>query len=352
MVAKCIAIFAILLGASSLPALADTVQDFYSGPGKQVKVIIRSSPGGGYDTLSRLVARHMGKHIPGNPDLTPVNMPGGGGLVAANYLAKIAPRDGTVLSIVGQGLLADYALGLSPQLQADLRAFNWIANIMSSNQMLVVWHTSPTKSLEDARKRETTIGASGAGVGSASVQYPAFYNLVLGTKFKIITGYTGGAQINLAMERGEVEGRGTNTYADYMSSAPHLIEQKLIVPIIQIGLQKNPLLPNVPLLREEKVAPEDKPLVEFLSKASTAGRPFATTPGVPKERVAALRTAFNEMVKDPAFIADAEKIKAEISPSTGEEVEQLIRDLMDTPRDIKKRVISALEPDVGTVKSR
>jgi tripartite-type tricarboxylate transporter receptor subunit TctC len=291
----------------------------------------------------------MGRHIPGNPELVPVNMPGGGGIVAANFLAKVAPRDGTVLSIIGQGLLADQALGLSPQLQADLREFNWIANIESSNQMLVVWHTSATKSLEDAKKRETLIGASGAGVGSASVQYPAFFNKVLGTKFKIITGYPGGTQINLAMERGEVEGRGTNTYASYQASVPHFLDQGLIIPIMQMGLSKHPNLPNVPLLLEQEVSPENKPLVEFLSKASTAGRPFATTPGVPAERVAALRKAFSDTIQDPAFIADAAKVRADISPTSGEHVAKLVNDLINTPEDVRKRVVAAIIPDAATL---
>ncbi len=133
----------------------------------------------------------MGKHIPGNPSMIVVNMPGGGGITAANYMAQVAPHDGTVIGIVSQGLAADQALGMSPQLKADLREFNWIANVIFSNQLLVVWHTSPTKTLDDAKKRVTTIGTTGAG--SASVQYPAFYNNVLGTKFKIVFGYPGGA---------------------------------------------------------------------------------------------------------------------------------------------------------------
>lgn len=335
----------LMLPISRPATAAGSVGDFYSGPGKQIRFIIRSEPGSGYDVLSRLLGRHLGKHIPGNPTIVPVNMPGGGGAIAANYMAMVAPRDGTVLSIIGQGLVADQALGLSKQLKADLREFNWIANITGSNQMLVVWHTSPTKTLEDAKHRDTTIAASGAGEGSASVQYPAFYNRVLGTKFKIILGYSGGPQINLAMERGEVEGRGTNTYASYMASTPHYIQQKLIVPIIQIGLHKDPALPDVPLLLDQPVSPDNRPLVEFLSKASTVGRPLATTPGVPEERVAALRKAFSETVNDPEFIDDARKLKAEIAPTPGEEVQKLIDDLMNTSPDVRKRMANALGPN-------
>ena len=203
---KCLAAAVAGLLVDTTPALADSVADFYRG--KQIRVIVRTTPATDYDEYSRLIARFMGKHIPGNPSMIVVNMPGGGGITAANYFTQIAPHDGTVMGIVSQGLAADQALGMSPQLKADLRDFNWIANVIFSNQLLAVWHTSPTKTLEDAKKRVTTIGTTGAG--SASVQYPAFYNNVLGTKFKIVFGYPGGNDIDLAMERGEVEGRGTN----------------------------------------------------------------------------------------------------------------------------------------------
>ena len=326
------------------PVLADAVSDFYAGPGKQMKIIIRDTTGSNYDMLSRLVARHMGPFIPGEPYIIPVNMVGGGGLIAANYVGTIAPRDGTILSIVGQGLIADQALGLSPQFQGDLRQFNWVANIESSNQIIVVWHTSPTQTIEDAKHRETTVGATGGGEASASVQYPAFFNNVLGTKFKIILGYTGGPQINLAMERGEVEGRGTNTYASYVATTPHYIEKKLIRPLIQTGLRKDPAMPDVPLLLDQDLSADKRALAEFMSKSSTVGRPLGTTPGVPAERVAALRKAFAEMAKDRAFIADARSMKFDLNPTSGEELAQLINDIIGAPEDVRKRMAPALVP--------
>src|SRR5215831_3872500 len=157
-----------MLALTCAPALADPVADFYKG--KQIRFVIRTPPGGDYDQYTRLLARFMGRHIPGNPSLIPVNMPGGGGITAANYMAQVAPRDGTVIGIVSQGLAADQALGMSSGLKADLRDFNWIANVVYSNQLLVMWHTSPIKTLEDAKHRESLIGTTGAG--SASVQYP------------------------------------------------------------------------------------------------------------------------------------------------------------------------------------
>jgi tripartite-type tricarboxylate transporter receptor subunit TctC len=329
-----------LLVVGSAPALADSVSDFYKG--KQMRMIVRTTVGGDYDQYSRLIARFIGKHIPGNPSIIVVNMPGGGGITAANYMAQVAPHDGMVFGIVSQGLATDQALGMSPQLKADLREFNWIGNVVYSNQLLVVWKTSPTKTIEDAKKRETTIGTTGAG--SASVQYPAFYNNVLGTKFKIVFGYPGGQHIDLAMERGEVEGRGTNPYSGWMASKPSWIPTKQIIPLIQAGLEKEPSLPDVPLIIDQPVKPEDKPLLQFMAQASTVGRPFATTPGVPAERVAALRAAFQAVLKDPEFIAAAKNENMEINPMNGDKMQEIIFGLLSSPQDVRDRVKVALEP--------
>jgi tripartite-type tricarboxylate transporter receptor subunit TctC len=264
-------------------------------------------------------------------------------------MAQIAPRDGTVVGIVSQGLAADQALGMSSGLKADLRDFNWIANVVFSNQLLVVWHTSPTKTLADAKRRETLIGTTGAG--SASVQYPAFYNNVLGTKFKIVFGYTGGQEIDLAMQRGEVEGRGTNPYSGWMASEPTWIPQKLILPLIQSGLEKEPELPDVPLIIDQPVKLQDKPLLEFMARAATVGRPLATTPRVPADRVAALRAAFAATIKDPEFITAAAKEHMEMRPMSGERLVEIIAGLLGTPQDVRERVKAALQPkDENTLK--
>jgi len=329
-----------LLVAGAGRAAADSVADFYKG--KQIRFIVRTLAGGDYDQYSRLFARYMGKHIPGNPAVVVVNMPGGGGITAANYMAQVAPRDGTVIGIVSQGLAVDQALGASPGLKADLKEFNWIANVVYSNQLLVVWHTSPTKTLEDAKTRVTTIGTTGAG--SASVQYPAFYNNVLGTKFKIVFGYPGGQVINLAMERGEVEGRGTNPYSGWMAANPTWIPEKKIIPLIQAGIEKEPALPDVPLILEQPVPATDKPLLQFMANSSTVGRPLATTPGVPADRVAALRKAFDETIRDLEFIATAKKENMEIRPQTADILTQVILGILDSPPDVRDRMKIALQP--------
>jgi len=326
----------VAFGAS--PATADAVADFYRG--KQIRVIVRTLPATDYDAYSRLIARFMGKYIPGNPTMVVVNMTGGGGIIAANYMAEVAPRDGTVIGIVSQGLAADQALGQSPQLKANLREFNWIANVVFSNQLLVTWHTSETKTLEQAKQRVSTIGTTGAG--SASVQYPLFYNSIIGTRFKIITGYRSGAEIDLAMERGEVEGRGTNPYSSYMATHPTWIPQNKLNLLVQAGVEKEPDLPNVPLILDLPVPAKERPLLAFMASASTVGRPLATTPGVPADRVAALRRAFDAAVRDPEFIAAAAKEKLVVRPQSGDRIAEIIAGLLDTPADVRDRMKVAL----------
>jgi hypothetical protein len=176
------------------------------------------------------------------------------------------------------------------------------------------------------------------------VQYPAFYNNVLGTRFKIVFGYPSGAHIDLAMERGEVEGRGTNPYSSYMATHPTWIPQKLVIPLVQAGIEKEPALPDVPLIRDLPAKAEDKPLLEFMARAATVGRPLAATPGVPAERVAALRAAFAAMVKDPEFIAGAAQESLEIRPQSGETIQGIITGLLDAPADVRERMKIALQP--------
>jgi tripartite-type tricarboxylate transporter receptor subunit TctC len=323
----------------ALPAGADPVADFYKG--KSVQFVIRSTPGTGYDQYGRLLARHIGRHIPGTPALVPVNMPGGGGIVAANYVGAVAAKDGTVLTLVSQGLPMDQALHMSAALKVDLRQFNWLGNMSNSNQLLVTWKTSPTKTLADAMVRETTIGSSGAG--SVSVQFPAIINNLLGTRFKIIFGYPGGTEIDYAMEQGEVDGRGANPYASYVSSTPYIRDHSINM-LVQLGMEKDPALPEVPLLRTLGKTPEDRAILDFFSAAVAVGRPIATTPGVPPDRVAALRQAFDATLTDPEFLKDAEREKAEIRGMSGRELAKLISDLIEAPDAIRAKAKSAMDP--------
>jgi tripartite-type tricarboxylate transporter receptor subunit TctC len=317
-----------------------SVADFYKG--KQIRFVIRSEPGGGYDIYSRLIGSHIVRHIPGNPTFIPQNMPGAGGLQAANYVGDIAAKDGTVLTMVSQALPFDQTLGFTPQFKADLSKFGWIGNLGDSNLLTYVWHTSPTKTMDDAKRRETTLGGSGAG--SVTTWLPLVYNNVLGTKFKMINGYKGANDVRLAMERGEVEGYAANPWNSLLSANPELVKERKLTFLVQIGVDREKDLPNVPLLPELASNSEQRAILDFISMAFAVGRPIATTPGVPPERLAALRKAFNDTVVDPEFIKAAAKVGAEIKPVYGDELQKLMDAVINAPSSIKDKVRAAMPP--------
>lgn len=336
--------FAILATASLSPkaALADAVSDFYKG--KQMRFIIRSDPGGSYDLYSRMIGRHIVKHIPGNPTMLPINMPGGGGLLAVNHVAQIAPKDGTILLIPALGLPMYQALNFfGAKLKADMGAFNWIGNVTDSNPVLVTWHASKVKTLADAKIHVAHLGTSGAG--SISAQLPAVYNNLLGTKFKVLYGYNGDDAI--ALERGELDGRATNTWSSYKSTKPEWIQHKRLNYILQVGLQKEKELPDVPLLLDLATNDEQRQIFSFFSTIVALSRPVTTNQDVPPERVAALRTAFMATMKDPEFLADAAKQQADVSPMHGEEVQRLTQAVLDTPPELLEKVRVAMTHRAG-----
>jgi tripartite-type tricarboxylate transporter receptor subunit TctC len=321
-------------------AEAQSAADFYKG--KQMRIIIRSAAGGGFDLYSRLVGRHIVNHIPGTPTMIPQNMPGGGGLTAINYMAEVAPKDGTYLTMAGQALTLDQALGFTPTFKADLRSFNWIGNVSDSNLLSYTWHTSPTKTMEDAKTRETLMGSVGAGDLTSWIT--DVYNSVLGTKFKIIGGYQAVPEIRLAMERGELEGLGANPLSDLLSVKPTAIKDKTYSILVQIGVKRDPLIPDVPLLSELTEEPEGKAILAFISKALAVGRPIGTTPGVPADRVALLRKAFDDMLVDPAFIAEADKAGAAIGPMNGATLAQMIDEVLGAPQSLKDKAKATMPP--------
>lgn len=325
----------------SAAVIADEIADFYKG--RSMQMIIRSTTGNEYDLLARTLARHIHNHIPGKPsELTPINMPGAGGIKAAEYIATVAPKDGSILTIVSQGMPMYQSLELGKPMKADMKAFGWVGNMSTSNQTLVVWHTSPVRSIEDAKQRVTPVGTSGAG--SISVQLPSVYNNVLGTKFKLIFGYPGGAEMNLAMERGEIEGRGTNPWSAWMATHPEWIRDKKIIPIIQVGLKKEDDLPNVPLLKDLARNDRDRAILDYMTRAVAVGRPIATTPGVPPARLAALRAAFDATVASSPFKVDAKRQGLEVETMNGVELQAIIAAVMDAPAELKSMVREAIKP--------
>ncbi|MDA0652248.1 MAG: tripartite tricarboxylate transporter substrate-binding protein [Proteobacteria bacterium] len=341
-------IFTLVTIAADRSVAADSAASFYKG--RQVSMIIPYSPGGAYDILARLLARHMGKHLTGNPSFISLNMPGGGGMKAANYLANVAPRDGSVMAIVSQGLPL-YQLRDGKGLKADMRTFNWLGNMSYSNQMMAAYHTAPVKTLEDAKKTQLIIAASGKG--AIPMQLAAAYNYLVGTKLKIIYGYRGSSQMYLAMERGEVEGRATNTWAGYRSEKPQWIADKKLNFLIQVGLEKEADLPHVPLLQDlVKGDPDKEQIARALAMATKVGRPIAAPPGVPDDRVAALRKAFDETLLDPGFKADAKRSRAEIRSMTGAELTDLINDIFAIPKSLVSKLNYAISARTGEVDKR
>ena len=316
------------------------IANFYRG--KQLRMIIRSTAGGGYDLYSRLLARFIGDHIPGKPTVIPQNMPGAGGLTAINYVADVAPQDGTHITLISSSLVLDQSLGLTPQLVADLRSLNWIGNLLDSNVLTYVWHEFPVKTFDDARRIETPLGSTGAGDISSWI--PEVYNKVLGTKFKIIEGYGSSAQTKLAMERGEVAGIGSNPWAALQAAQPDYVRDKKYSYLVQIGVRREPGLPDVPLLTELGRNDGEREVLGFISKAIAIGRPFGVGPGVPKDRVAALRKAFDATVLDPAFIAQAKKESADIGPVDGATIQRLIADVIGASPDLKAKVKAVMPP--------
>ena len=323
-------------GLAASPAGAQSVEEFYKG--RKIDVVIGFTVGGGYDAYARLLARHIGEHIPGKPAIIPRNMTGAGSRIAAAFIHGVAPKDGTAIGIADQSIPLEQALG-DAGVKFDSRELNWIGNPNADNNVLTTWHTSPVKTLDDARKIEVTMGATGFNTSS---QYPTVLNATAGTKFKVIFGYPGGNEINLAMERGEVGGRGSNAWASYKSTRPDWIKDNKINILVQIGLRKAPDLPNVPLLMETATNDVDRAALRLLSAPTTIGRPFFAPPNVPADRVKALRAAFDAMIKDKAFLDEAQKLNLDIDPVSGEELQKIVADIIDAPAPVKKRLADIL----------
>ena len=310
-------------------AQADTVAEFYRG--KTVEITVPGSAGGDYDLRARMVARHIGRHIPGQPQVVVRNMPGGIGIAAANHLANTAAKDGTTLTIVFQNMPVLQAIGASG-IQFDVRRFHWIGNTTDGPNVVNSWHTTGITKIEQLYTQELVVGAS--GTGSSGYVYPAAMNALLGTKFKIVGGYPGGNEINLAMEKGEVGGRGSNSWASWKSGHPHWIKEKKLNILVQVALKRAPDLADVPLMHELAKTEEDRQVLTFLSADMGIARAFATTPGTPAERVAALRNAFQDMLRDADFIAETTKVQMEISPSSGEEAHRVASSMLDVPPNV------------------
>lgn len=328
----------LILLAAALPASAQDAAEFYKG--KTVRLIVGVGVGSGYDINARLLARHMSRHIPGNPQIIVQNQPGAGSLTMTNQLYAAGPFDGTAIGASFNGLPT------TPLLQPTGARFeatriNWVGSTNRETQVSYVWHTAPVQSFDDIRKTETVIGAQAPG--STQYDYPVLSNALFGTKFKVITGYEATPKIHLAMERGEVHGTWAN-WSTLKAIASPWIEEKKVRMFAQWALRKHAELPNVPLILEQAKTEADKQALQLALARLEFGRPFFMPPNVPAERVTAIRRAFDATMKDKEFLAEAEKLKIEIDPLTGEQVAALIADIYKTPAGTVERVREAMAP--------
>ncbi len=329
------ALATISAGAMFAPAaLADPVADFYKG--KNLSMAISSSAGGGYDALSRTIARHMARHIPGQPNIVPRNMPGAGGIVANKYLAATAPRDGTVMGGLQNNAPLEPLFG-TKEADYDPTKMNWLGTPSVETGLLFVWHTSPFKTFEDVKHREMTAGASGVNSG------PAFYsrimNELLGTKIKVIAGYPGQNEAYIAVERGEIDTYGLTMWSSLTSVKKGWLAENKVRILLQYGPEKEPALGDTPSGDDLITNEEDKLLFRAAYGPLTLGRPFTLPPDVPADRVAALRKAFMDMIADPEFRTEAGKQGLLIdSPRSGEQLQAEITRLYATPPHIVERL--------------
>jgi tripartite-type tricarboxylate transporter receptor subunit TctC len=310
------------------------IADFYRG--KTVNVYIGVGVGGEYDIQARLVARHIGKHIPGNPNVVPQNMTGAGGLKMLNYLYNIAPKDGTAIGMIQNAFPALQAVG-NPGVQFDAAKMGWIGTIAPVVETMAVWSATGVKSIDDARKREVVAGASARG--AITFIYPSMMNEFLGTKFKIVTGYPGGNQINLAMERGEVEAR-NNTWSSWKATKADWLRDKKITVIAQAGPRAPDL--DAPSVEDAARTPEERLLIELVTSGTQLGRPMATN-AAPADRVAALRAAYAATMKDPEFLAEAQKLGFEVDPVLGDKMQKVVEKVLATPKDVAAKAKGLME---------
>lgn len=322
----------------TLPAAiqAQTVGQFYAG--KQVVINVGSAPGGGYDAQARLMARHIGKYIPGSPNVIVQNRPGAGGLIAANYLYNTAPKDGTVIALLQRTTITAQAL-IRDNIHFEVAKFNWVGSLASEPGVLMVWHTSPVKTAQDLLTKPLIVG--GAGVANDSELTPKVINAVIGTKLKVVSGYQSVTAVMLAMERGEVEGLADWSWSNAKRN-PQYLSEKTARVVMQFGLQPLDELKAVPMPFDFAKTEADKSLLSLYFAPKAVSRPVALPPDVPAERVAVIRKAFIDMSKDPVFLADAEKMGSPVDPTYDASIYDVIGIVQQARPDVIERLRSII----------
>ena len=323
-----LAVAASLSVAGAARSNAQSAASFYAN--KNLTFIVPDGVGGGYDAYSRLLARHLADHIPGHPRIVTENMPGAAGLVATNWLYNVAQHDGSVMGATYNTLLTEPLLG-DAAAKYDPTKFKWIGSITRQYNVCMVWHTSAIKTIDDARTREVRVGTT--GLAGNSTKLPLMLNMLLDTKFKVIAGYTSSG-MRLAVEREEVEGICGVPYDTYAAANPEWLRDKKVRFILQTGSKPLEVLGDVPMLRDYVKDPRQRAALEVLAVDQDAGRPALFPPGVPDHLVQVMRTAFDETMKDPKFLAEAENMNLQLEPMTGAQIEAEIKEAYTAPEDV------------------
>ena len=325
-----------LLAAGTLPSRAQSVEEFYRG--KSVNLLIGFSVGGGYDLYARVLARHMGKHIPGQPTVLPQNMTGAGSMVAARYLYSVAPKDGLTFATFSR--MAAINPLIDDHFQFDSNKFTWLGSITNDVTTCMTWHTSPVKTYKDFLEKPTILGAQGPG--SEIDIFGSLHKNVLGANTRLTSGYPGTSEIMLAMERGEVDGICGLAWTTVKAQRANWIAEKKINVLVQNAMRKEPDLADVPMIMDQTSDPEKKQILKLFVATHDFARPFAAPPGIPADRRDALIKAFDATMKDPDFLAEAQRRELEVEPVTAQRMTSMLAELYATPKDVLLKAAAAI----------
>jgi tripartite-type tricarboxylate transporter receptor subunit TctC len=334
------AVSLLLAALAALAAVPARAQSPYEG--KTITVITSTGVGGVYDLTARVIARHMGRYIPGNPTLIVQNMPGGGNVLATNYMYNIAPKDGMTIASIHNAMPLHQVLD-GRGVRFDAAKFNWLGSTGSENEVILVWSSAGIKTIKQAMEKEVVLGATGAGSGLSII--PTAMNNVLGTRFKLVIGYKTSEDINLALERGEVQARAFGINSIVSQHSDWLKEGKVAF-LAQAGVKRDKDLPEVPLLTELAGTAEQRQILKLISAPAGLGHPYLAPPGTAPERLALLRKAFAATLKDKAFLAEVEKLQIAIDPMSADEAGAIVAETINAPADVVAKAKAAMEaPD-------
>lgn len=329
---------AVALSCGVAAAQAQSVEEFYKG--KTVTIVVGSDSGGGYDLNARVLSRHLGRHIPGNPNIVVQNKPGASSMVAANYVYEVAVQDGTVIAGVQRPIPFQTLLGEAGA-RYDVRKIQWLGSTMNELGVAIAWHTAPQQTVDDLFKYEMVVG--GTGPATDPELFARALNNVLGTKFRIVSGYPGQAQVALALEREEVQGTANWSWSDIVNARADWLRDKKIRVLLQLGLKKSPDLPDVPLVMDILKNDEQRQIFQILMGMKALGRPYFLAPRVPRERSDALRNAFMQTMRDPEYLAEAKRVLGIVDPTSGPDMQKIVEDVNALPPSIIEKTREAMK---------